>query len=36
MRNIVNDAWFKKKKKKVRDVFMNAKTRKKKTPNDPH
>lgn len=25
-----------KKKKKVRDVFMNAKTRKKKTPNDPH
>lgn len=35
MRNIVNDAWFKK-KKKVRDVFMNAKTRKKKNPNDPH
>lgn len=34
MRNIVNDAWFKKKKK--RDVFMNAKTRKKKNPNDPH
>lgn len=25
-----------KKRKKVRDVFMNAKTRKKKTPNDPH